>query len=69
MVRQGSDSHTGLALIPPRLECLPDKRLEIGFEGFLTLEKAVFRLTGRSWSANSHGRRIGRGAYVGKEPF
>jgi len=69
MVRQGGDRHAGLALIPSRLDCLPYKRLEIGFEGFLTLEKAVVRLTGRSWSANSHRRRIGRGAYVGKEPF
>jgi len=55
MVRQGSDSHAGLALVPSRLDCLPDKRLKFGFEGFLTLEKAVFRLAGRSWSANSHG--------------
>lgn len=36
MVRQGNDSHAGLAFIPSRLECFEDERLELGFQILFT---------------------------------
>jgi hypothetical protein len=69
MVRQGSDSHAGLTLIPSCRDGLPDQRLKLGLKLLLASNKPVFIFLSRDRSTNIHAGRIGRSSQPDKEPF